>query len=238
MNNIEIKQFLSRDELFEAVAKRCEVQLNKSIQENGQASFIIPGGTTPAPAFKKLANGNLDWKNITVAQSDERWVEADHPQSNQGLTAKTLLIDNAKSAGYVAMKNSATSTEKGLVECNNSYKTLASPFSVTMLGMGLDGHIASLFPGSKEINHGLDLSNPDLCIAIDANGCDVAGDYPNRMSLTMSAIIKSELIILLVTGQEKLEVIQNAQTKNQPLIQPVAAILNQTTVPVEIFWAE
>jgi len=238
MNNIQIKKIDSRDKLFSAVAKRCENQLGQSIKNNGQASFIIPGGTTPAPAFKKLANSNLDWKKISVAQSDERWVEADHPQSNQGLTAKTLLIDNASVADYLPMKNSASSTEEGLDECNASYGQLVSPFSLTMLGMGLDGHVASLFPGSKEIERGLDLSNQDLCIAIDANGCEVAGDYPNRMSLTMSAILRSELILLLVTGKEKLEVIQTALINNQPLVQPVAAILNQTKIPVEIYWSE
>jgi len=238
MNNIKLKKFSTRDELFSAVAKRCEVQLSQSINNNGKASFIIPGGTTPAPAFKKLANSNLDWEKITVAQSDERWVEADHPQSNQGLTAKTLLIDNASIAGYLPMKNSASSTGEGLKECDASYGQLASPFSLTMLGMGLDGHIASLFPGSKEIEQGLDLSNQDLCIAIDASGCEVAGDYPKRMSLTMSAILTSELILLLVTGKEKLEVIQTALINNQPLVQPVAAILNQTNVPVEIYWSE
>jgi len=238
MSNIETKKFSTRDKLFSAVAKRCEEQLKTSTEKNGQASFIIPGGTTPAPAFKKLANSNLDWKNITIAQSDERWVEPVHPQSNQGLTAKTLLIDNASVAGYIAMKNTALSTNEGLAECNQAYHELGSPFSLTMLGMGLDGHIASLFPGSKEIAQGLDLSNKNPCIAIDAHGCEVAGDYPNRMSLTMAAILKSELIILLLTGKEKLDVIQSAQTNNQPLEQPVAAILNQTQTPVEIYWAE
>ncbi len=238
MKNIQIHKYKNRDALFSAVAVRCQQQLQLTLEQKGQASFIIPGGTTPAPAFAQLAKSSLDWKNISIAQSDERWVPAEHRQSNQGLTARSLLIDNAKQANYVAMKNSHTSAIDGEAECSRNYKKLASPFSLTMLGMGLDGHIASLFPDSKPIDQALDLDNPNLCIAIDGTGCPVAGDYPERMSLTLAAILKSDLILLLLTGDEKLKVIDSAKQKNDPKVLPVSALLNQVDTPVEIFWAE
>ncbi len=237
MSNIQINKFDSREELFSAVANACRSQLEKVLKEKNKASFIIPGGTTPAPSFAQLAIADIDWKNITIGQSDERWVDADHEQSNQGLTQKTLLIDNAKSAKYVAMKNSAPDPFAGESQCNSDYAAIA-PFSVTMLGMGLDGHIASLFPNSKTIDQALSLNNENTCIAIDAEGCKVAGDFPHRMSLTLSAIVKSELIILLVTGSEKLSVIEKAMITNDPKVLPVSGILNQQKTAVKIFWAE
>ena len=93
MNNVTIKKFTSRDELFSAVAKACEDYLSKAINSKDKASFIVPGGTTPAPAFKELSMSNIDWSKVTVAQSDERWVDADHSHSNQRLTKENLLIN-------------------------------------------------------------------------------------------------------------------------------------------------
>lgn len=238
MNKLEINKFDSREELFTAVAERCEKQLQQVISKNNKASFIIPGGTTPAPAFAQLAKSSLNWDKITVAQSDERWVAADHPQSNQGLTATTLLIENAKNTKYIAMKNTHTTVKAGESECDEHYKTLAQPYSLMMLGMGLDGHVASLFPGSKNIDQALDLNNTNQCIAIDATGCEVAGDYPERMSLTLAAILNSRLIILLLTGEEKLKVIDRAQANNNPKILPVSALLNQNKTPVAIYWSK
>ena len=237
MKNIQIHKYQDRDKLFAAVAARSQQQLQLVLENNSEASFIIPGGTTPGPAFAQLAKSSLDWKKITIAQSDERWLPSDHPQSNQGLTARTLLIDNAEKANYVAMKNSHDNAIDGERQCNRDYQRLASPFSLTMLGMGLDGHVASLFPDSKPIRHALDLQNSNPCIAIDGSGCPVAGDYPERMSLTLAAILNSALIILLLTGDEKLEVIDLAKQENNPEKYPVSALLNQTKTPVEIFWA-
>ena len=237
MKNILIHKYKNRDELFSAVAERSQQQLQAALDQKNQASFIIPGVTTPGPAFAQLAKSSLDWEKVSIAQSDERWLPSDHPQSNQGLTARTLLIDNAKKANYVAMKNSHDNAADGEAQCNKDYLRLASPFSLTMLGMGLDGHVASLFPNSKPIGEALDLDNSNPCIAIDGKGCPVAGDYPERMSLTLSAILNSDLIILLLTGEEKLKVIDLAKQENKPEIYPVSALLNQANTPVEIFWA-
>ena len=237
MNNIQINKYGTRDKLFSAVADRCQAQLQLVLEQNGEASFIIPGGTTPGPIFAQLAISSLDWKSITIAQSDERWLSAEHAQSNQGLTTRTLLIENAKNARYIGMKNPHTSALEGEADCNKVYQKLVSPYSLTMLGMGLDGHIASLFPNSKTINQALDLNNSNQCIAIDATGSEVAGDYPERMSLTLAAILNSELIILLITGEEKLNVIELAMQQHDPKRLPVSALLNQSNTPIAIYWS-
>ncbi len=237
MSNVQIHKYDSREKLFSAVADFCENQLVESIDRYQNASFIIPGGTTPAPAFEQLSKSDLDWSKVTIAQSDERWLEPDHPQSNQGLTARTLLINNALNANYIGMKNIYSSALEGESQCSSDYRALQTPFSLCMLGMGLDGHVASLFPNSKPIEKALDLSNTESCVAIDGTGCPVAGDYPERMSLTLAAILNSQKIILLLTGAEKLEVIEQAKQETNPSVFPVSALLNQSTTPVEIFWA-
>lgn len=231
-----LKKFPSKQQLQLAVANRCSQQLEKMLKRNGKTSFIIPGGSTPGPVFEQLSNSDLDWKNISIAQSDERWVESSHSQSNQGLTERTLLINQAKNATYIAMKNTAPSPALGETLCNESYQKLISPFGLTMLGMGLDGHFASLFPGCNNLSEALRLDNKNTCIAINAHGCKVAGEYPERMSLTLRAILCSQLIILLVTGDDKLALLESAKQLNEPMKTPISALLNQTTTPIEIYW--
>ncbi len=234
---VSINHFNCRDQLFKSLAVDCETRLKNTLLKNDKASFIVPGGTTPAPVFLELSKSDLEWKKITIAQSDERWLGSDHPQSNQRLTENTFLINNAAQAGYVAMKNSSVTANKALDQCNQDYHIL-SPFTITMLGMGLDGHIASLFPNSNHIKEGLSNDNKNLCIDIDATGCPVAGEYTERMSLTLNGILASEQIILLITGNEKLKLVEDWLDKQADMSCPVSFLLNQTKTPLTIYWAE
>lgn len=237
-NNITIVKHQDKAELFSETAKRCQEQLAQSLVKNGKASFVIPGGTTPGPAFEQLSKAKLDWKNITVAQSDERWVEADHAQSNQRLTEQSLLINQAKQAQYIGMKNTHSTAILGEAQCDSDYKAMPNPFSLTMLGMGLDGHIASLFPKKEIIESALTKNKEKLCMAIDATGCEVAGDYPERMSLTFSGILNSELVLLLMIGKPKFDVINLALDNIDPLKFPISELLKQNKTPIEIHWCE
>lgn len=238
LKNIEIIKYKNKNELFSETAMRCQQQLGKALAKNGKASFIIPGGTTPGPAFEQLSKANLAWNDVTIAQSDERWVAADHPQSNQRLTEQTLLINQAKQAQYVAMKNQHATAKLGEAQCDSEYKAMPNPFSLTMLGMGLDGHIASLFPNKGIIDTALKQKKENICMAIDATGCEVAGDYPERMSLTFTGILNSELIVILILGQAKFDVVNLATNNTDPLAFPISVLLNQTETPVEIHWCE
>ena len=236
--NITIKKYSNKQVLFTATAKRCEQQLRESLATKSKASFIIPGGSTPGPSFLELSRSNLDWSSVYIGQSDERWVNPDHPQSNQKLTTETLLINNAKNANFVAMKNSALTAQEGETECNHNYRKMPYPFSLTMLGMGPDGHIASLFPEQSIINKASGPDTLNQCIAIDATGCEVAGDYPERMSLTFDALLNSDLIIILMIGLNKHQVLQQALKEYSPVKSPVSALLHQTNTPIEIHWCE
>lgn len=236
--NIQFFKHPTKDILFSSTAEICEKQLRETLISKDKASFIIPGGTTPGPLFAQLSKSPLDWSKVTIAQSDERWVDREHSQSNQKLTEEMLLINQAAIANYVAMKNEAASAKDGEAKCNQFYAALASPFSLTMLGMGLDGHIASLFPNPRIIEQGLTEGKTKQCVAIDATGCKVAGDYPERMSLTFDAILNSELIIILMIGQAKFQVVSNALNNTDPNQYPISALLNQENTPVQIHWCE
>jgi 6-phosphogluconolactonase len=226
-----IQEFLCDDRasLYDKAANRIASQLTRGIEKQGRASFIVPGGTTPAPVFERLSNISLLWHNVLVAPSDERWLPVTHEHSNQFLINQTLRVNHAADAQLMSLKNAAVTAR---------ISVLPQPFDVVVVGMGNDGHFASLFPGSKPIADALDPKQVKKCMAIDATGCAVAGQYPERMTLTLSAILNSKLIMVLMTGKEKLNVLRQAEAEKDPLLKPIAALLMQQQTPVEIYWAE
>lgn len=237
---MNIKNFLysTRKELYQKAANQCAAQITRGIEKQGRASIAVPGGSTPAPVFELLSKMSLDWHNVLVAPTDERWVEATESTSNQKLLQETLLVNQAKSARLMPMKNSAASASQGVEESERSINELDRPFDLVMIGMGNDGHFASLFPGSNPFEQAMDLENPNSCIAIDATGCSVAGENTERMSLTLSAILDAKLVMILINGNDKLEVLRCAEKENNPSDKPIAALLNQDKTPIEVYWAE
>jgi 6-phosphogluconolactonase len=228
----------NREELYKAATSRIAELLKEAVENNSKASFIVPGGTTPAPVFEQLSALPLPWSNISVTPSDERWIDVELEQSNEYLIKNTLLINQAAEANFVPLKNKAETALLGEKATEKGLKDLKRPSTVTILGMGPDGHVASLFPGCPQIDDALELNSKKSCIAIDATGCAVAGSYTERMSLTLASLIDSDLVILLFTGQEKLDVLNQAMRERKRSNLPIAALLAQSKTPVEVYWAQ
>ncbi len=230
--------FKDRESLYDSVTKQCIYHLNRGIEQNGTAGIVVPGGTTPAPIFEKLSQTLLPWENVLIAPSDERWIPTEHKQSNQHLIENHLLINHAANAQLVPLKNSAKSAILGEKIAEEAIAQFKYPFDVVLVGMGNDGHFASLFPDCPQISQALDESQSKKCIAINANGSAVAGEFTERISMTLSTLLNSQLIIVLITGQQKLNVIRQASKENNSENCPVSALIKQQKTPVEIFWAE
>ncbi len=237
MNMINQHLFQDKNELYQKTAHFCASKLKQALQQNKKASFIVPGGTTPAPVFNLLSKTELDWGNITVAPSDERWLENNHDNSNEKLIHKMLLINQASSAHFIAMKSEHKTATDAEQPCSERYQQMPSPYNVILLGMGPDGHFASLFPSSAPIEQALDTHGKKICIAINATGCKVAGEYTERMSMTLAAFLNSRHIILLFTGEQKLAVFEKAKQMNDRHQLPICALIHQNQVPVDLFWA-
>ncbi len=227
----------TKAELYQNVAEFCTQKLTQSLQQNTQASFIVPGGTTPAPVFDLLSKSELDWSNITIAPSDERWLDSHHASSNEKLIRQTLLIHQASSAQFIGMKSEHKRAKDAQQQCSDRYEQIPTPYDVVMLGMGPDGHFASLFPDSDPIQQALDSHGGKSCIAINATGCKVAGEYTERISMTLSAFLNSRHIILLFIGEEKLAIFEKAKQINDSSQLPICALIHQNKVPVDLFWA-
>jgi len=235
MATIVEKFFDSKDALTAELSATLEQSLISGIEADGRAVLMVSGGSSPAPAYKHLSNLELDWKNIDVAMVDERWVDTEHNKSNEVFIKSTLLQNHGAAANFVTMKNSAVTAEQGIAKCEAAYQQLKRPFDVTILGMGPDGHTASLFPHADGLQNGLE--TPQLVCAINAIKSDVTGDITQRMTLTLSAIAQSKVVKLLISGEEKLAVYKAAKAGGDVNDMPLRAILNHPTINIEVYWA-
>ncbi len=227
--------FDSREAMIEAVFNDTEAALEQALNNAGEATFMVSGGSSPAPIYKRLSEADLDWKNVYIGLVDERWVDIEHDKSNEAFISETLLKNNAADAHLVGMKNAAASAAEGLSECEQAYQHLAQPFDVTILGMGPDGHTASLFPHASGLTGSLETN--DLCAVINANESAVTGSFTQRMTLSLQGILQTRHLMLLISGEEKLSTYRNALAGTDVAEMPVRAVLQQEQVTVSVYWA-
>ena len=205
----EIEIFTSREALYEAAASALVVAIADGIATKGAASLALAGGSTPAPVYRLLSQASLDWSKVTVTLTDERKVAPDHPDSNERMLRQTLLVGAADAARFAPLDEAAT----------------LAPFDGVLLGMGEDGHFASLFPGNGALAAGL--TGPTLTIDVPAG--EPAPPQP-RSSLTLKALSDAGTTLLVVTGDAKRAVLEKADGL------PVAALID--AVHPRILWAE
>ena len=228
-----IERFYDDEESFNhSVESNVSYLLSKAIEERGQATFLVSAGKTPKSLYRSLSNTELFWDQVKVATVDERWVETDDNLSNEKLIRSNLLQNNAKNAVFHGMKTDAKHAIDAVNDINNTYASLNAPFDITILGMGIDGHTASLFPRAN----GLDESS-SLCQPIQMNNSEQTTEVNERVTLTLTSLLQSKVIFLLLRGKEKLATYQKAMSGSDVFEMPIRAILQQSKIPVVVNWA-
>jgi 6-phosphogluconolactonase len=222
--------FDNRDEAARAAADRIGKALERRLEAQGEASLVVSGGTTPAGVFVELASKPLAWPDVHVILSDERWVPADHEDSNEKLVRDTLLTGKAQQASLLPVYKAGVTVEQRSGELNGELRLAPFPFACALLGMGEDGHFASLFPDAENLEAGLDVDSRELCMPVTT----AASPYP-RLSLTLSALSRSDEILLLMFGESKRDVYESA--KQDANGYPLSHLLRQKRAPVHVYWA-
>lgn len=222
--------------------------LQAEIDQNSRASLIVSGGSTPAPVFKCLASTDIQWEHVSVSLADERWVAPGHADSNESLVRNTLLVEYAKSARFVSLFRQSGEPAAALAEVTRDIKSMARPFTITLLGMGGDGHTASLFPDAPA-----DQLRDAMRLTSDADSAaQVAVMNPPsveqvRITLTRSALLHSVHRIVHMTGQGKYEVLATAMadcsTDDGASVQykqgakPVIGLLSPHSEQASVYWS-
>jgi 6-phosphogluconolactonase len=229
---MELVKFDNTSVLDVALVENVVQALTADLNLRGMATLVVSGGRTPKGFFQLLSQQALNWEKVTITLADERWVNADHEASNEKLVRENLIINSACKAQFLPLKNAAVTAAEGVKELHP--KLLAEGrFSVVILGMGDDGHTASLFPGSTTLEAGLDMTSGDTCLSVQPL------EAPHeRMSMTLPRLLNSQKIILHLSGDNKLEVLNQVLNGDDIKELPVRAVLQQSRVPVQIFWAK
>jgi 6-phosphogluconolactonase len=224
----EIEVFDSAQAAGEAAAAAIAVALAGA----GPRTFVATGGRTPGPAYDALSKMDLHWGEITITQTDERFVDRGDKDSNEKLLRERLLTGHAATATLVGLKGEGPTPQADAAVADAKLRALL-PSAAILLGVGDDGHIASIFPKDPDLAAHLDPMGEGLCF-----GTDVADAPPHvaRISLTARALLDTGLIAILVSGEGKRALIQRV-LDDPGYTPPCAAILRQTGVPVRIFWS-
>ncbi|MFQ3340288.1 MAG: 6-phosphogluconolactonase [Gammaproteobacteria bacterium] len=198
------------------LSKSIYLALLDGINNNGYASFIVSGGSSPIKIFNELSESNLNWSKVYISLVDDRSVSSKHIDSNEKLLKENLLINNASNANFISLKSNP---EKVL--------EMSRPFDVMLLGMGEDGHFASLFPSLINTSNYFNLLADPGIIYTEPMG----SPCHKRISMNLSMIIESKKVVLLISNEKKLSLLSEAYENN---LLPLYYLLAQERVDVEI----
>jgi 6-phosphogluconolactonase len=194
--------------LIAACAQQIARQLATDLADHSRVLLALSGGTTPGPVYRALSGATLDWTRVVATPVDERWVASDDPGSNARLLRETLLTGHAARATFWPLAIDGASAADAVALANRRWRDAALPLSALVLGMGDDGHTASLFPGATELPAALAATVPYA--TLDATGCPGAGAWSQRLTLTPLALAAANLRVLIIKGAAKRAVLQRA----------------------------
>ena len=200
------------DNLSQSIA----ASLSESIHLNGYASLVVCGGSSPLPIYDNLSNKDLDWSKVSIFLGDDRVVPSDHPDSNNNLIQLHLLKNKASSASFYPLNDSKIAIQD-----------IRRPFDIVLLGLGNDGHFASLFPA--QLNNA-NAFNANATPSIIVSDQDLGIPSHRRISMNLSMLIDAKRCILLVPNSDKRKIVERA-FKDKQL--PLHFLLNQERTKIE-----
>lgn len=222
--------FSQTKELDQALASFVAEQLNQALCTHGRASLAVSGGRTPAGFLQALSREALEWSSIHIILCDERWVPNDHADSNTQLIQQHLLCGAAAAAQFYPLYNGAHTAEEGEADLNRQLAHFPWPLDVAVLGMGEDGHTASLFPLAPELNHAYQASTH--CVAITP----VTAPH-TRISLTLHTLSQAQCLITHIVGASKQALLEKALSSTTEPALPIRRVLDTSQQAAHIFCA-
>ncbi|MBM3186779.1 MAG: 6-phosphogluconolactonase [Bacteroidetes bacterium] len=217
--NVEgiMKRFESKELLEDSLAGELIIVLGEAIEKYGNATLVVSGGSTPKGLFKKLSERKIPWKNTTIGLVDERFVNNSSEYSNEKLIRETFLQREAYEATLIPMVFDDSNEEKNIDLVRKAYEKF-DRIDAIILGMGDDGHTASIFPNDPSSVNAL--KTKELIVSTKAP------NYPtHRITCSIDFLKRAERTFLFITGENKLQVLQESFDKNYP----IAQFYNQNT---------
>ena len=219
------------DALARTAADLIAGALGAALAASGRASLAVAGGTTPGGAYRRLSGALIDWARVSIVPTDERWAPPSSPDSNERFLRESLLQGPAAAAAFTPLWSDAPTPDAAAARAEPAIAAL-TPLDVAVLGMGEDGHFASLFPGSPALAEGLDPEAARLCIGVPSGS--PAPPQP-RITLTRRAFQDARHILLLITGEAKRRVFDHAWSGGRDL--PIRSLRDLRCGDVRVLWS-
>lgn len=228
----QLNEFADRSALDQTLADNVADILADAIKHKGKASIAVSGGSTPKGFFSLLSEKDIAWDQVTITLADERWVDITSEASNTRLVHENLLVNKAKKAHFFHIKQGDELNAEVLSDLIFAADSKCLPFDVLILGMGEDGHTASLFPCSEQIDACFSMSTASL---LKVKPTTAPHD---RISFSYKSLIASKNIFLHICGDNKKPVLEKALAGDNVKEMPIRGFLQHPTVNTNIYWAE
>ncbi len=229
MNRLTLHEFADREALAAALTGHVGTILEQAVAARGESALCVSGGRTPILFFETLSKLDLDWEAVTILLADERWVPETNSRSNAALVREHLLHENAARARFLPFYQSGMSIENGAVAFANRISQLK--LEVVVLGMGEDGHTASLFPDAPEINDAL--AEEALAVLVTRP----ASQPEARITLSAKKLKSAANVILHIEGQSKRVVLEKAALEGAVKDMPIRKFLGNFQDPLQVYWS-
>jgi len=224
-------EYDSLGELADAVAGDVGFIIESAVDARGASLIAVPGGNTGPAIFPKLAAQKLPWKKVTIVPTDDRLVPMEDERSNVRSIAKAFLPVGARvipvAAGIADYKLAGNSADARLQD-------LSWPPDLVWLGMGRDGHTASIFAG-PDLQTALDAPKARRAIGVLPDPLPAEAPVP-RVTLTRAAILSARTVVITITGDEKRALLEQAIADGQSSKLAIGRVLAEAEQPIDIHW--
>lgn len=223
------KDFKTADSLEKELLNSIETNIRISLKENNEALILLSGGSTPLSLYKKFKEiKKIDWSKIKFGLVDERWVNNNSKDSNFYNISEALGGQITEKSTFIPLVYDELNEQKNISQAKKANIEFLGKKTIVILGMGTDGHTASLFPDNSKTEIAISQLTPNILE-------NIAPVSPkNRITHNLKSIFNSKKVILYIKGQEKKDVLEKSKID----LLPISYVINTLSTQVETFWTK